>query len=214
MKVAMACPIYAAQDTEIKRNHDKIASQSSHTIYRLEVTGICIQIARQRICEQFLRSDADYLFCIDDDIKVLDIDDPNSENPIDRLVELDKDILGGIYVARRVPHNPTHRTLDLQSEFEKTKKWPKDYKFIIPNNPFEVNWLAGGFNLIKREVIEKILKKHPYPFCAMIYKGEFLSEDFAFCQRAREEGYKIWADPLIKLGHLGNYFFTLKEYQK
>ena len=214
MKVAMACPIYSTQDMDVKRNHDEIARQSSHTIYRLEVTGICIQIARQRICEQFLKSDADYLFCVDDDIKFMDAYDPNSENPIDILIELDKDIVGGIYVARREPHNLTYRPKDLQIEFEKIGKWPKDYQFKVPKEPFEVEWLSGGCMMMKRELVEKLLKKYSYPFCAMVYKGEFLSEDFAFCKRAIDEGYKVFAEPSIVLGHLGQYFYTISDYLK
>ncbi|KKM80817.1 hypothetical protein LCGC14_1335930, partial [marine sediment metagenome] len=45
------------------------------------------------------------------------------------------------------------------------------------------------------------------------YKDEYVSEDWAFDQRARELGYSIWADPTIKLGHMGNYVYTLKDYK-
>ena len=32
---------------------------------------------------------------------------------------------------------------------------------------------------------------------------EGVGEDLAFCLRARELGYKIWCDPTISLGHVG-----------
>jgi hypothetical protein len=30
----------------------------------------------------------------------------------------------------------------------------------------------------------------------------YLSEDWAFCERARQAGFKVWVDPSIKLGHI------------
>jgi hypothetical protein len=33
----------------------------------------------------------------------------------------------------------------------------------------------------------------------------YLGEDFAFCERARQAGFKIMADTTIRLGHIGSY---------
>lgn len=68
--------------------------------------------------------------------------------------------------------------------------------------------------MIKREVIEKLMKEYLVPNLPMIYKKEYLSEDFSFCEKARKMGYKIYADSSIKLGHQGNYFYTLEDYHK
>jgi len=68
------------------------------------------------------------------------------------------------------------------------------------------------FTMIKREVIENLTKEFLVPNLPMIYKGEYLSEDFSFCQRAIEKGYEIYAEPRIFLGHEGTYFFTIKDY--
>ena len=34
-------------------------------------------------------------------------------------------------------------------------------------------------------------------------EGEFWGEDYVFCRRARQAGFKIWIDPSIKLDHAG-----------
>ena len=34
-----------------------------------------------------------------------------------------------------------------------------------------------------------------------------LSEDYHFCYVARKNGYKVWAAPWVRLGHLGSYLF-------
>ena len=37
--------------------------------------------------------------------------------------------------------------------------------------------------------------------------GEYLSEDYAFCQRWRKIGGKIWLDTESRLAHIGTYEF-------
>ena len=34
-----------------------------------------------------------------------------------------------------------------------------------------------------------------------------LSEDYYFCKKAREHGYKVWAAPWVQLAHVGTYAF-------
>mgnify|MGYP003349668023 CR=1 FL=1 len=34
-----------------------------------------------------------------------------------------------------------------------------------------------------------------------------LSEDYAFCRKARDIGYKVYAAPWVQLGHFGTYLF-------
>jgi hypothetical protein len=39
----------------------------------------------------------------------------------------------------------------------------------------------------------------------------------SFCRRARDLGYKIWAEPFVKLGHIGHEIIwpdTYWQYQK
>jgi hypothetical protein len=39
----------------------------------------------------------------------------------------------------------------------------------------------------------------------------YLAEDFAFSERARQCGYKIWADTRVRLTHIGSYAYTWEE---
>jgi hypothetical protein len=87
---------------------------------------------------------------------------------------------------------------------------------------------GGGFMLLKRIVIERMIAAYPetcyrsahaysnaeadvnYSLSdCMIDKetGVYLSEDFAFCQRWRDIGGKIWLDTEGKLVHTGAYNF-------
>jgi hypothetical protein len=33
--------------------------------------------------------------------------------------------------------------------------------------------------------------------------NSYVGEDYLFCDRARADGFQVWVDPTIKLGHMG-----------
>ena len=39
----------------------------------------------------------------------------------------------------------------------------------------------------------------------------YLSEDWAFCDRARKLGFKVWLDPSIFINHVGEYSWNLAD---
>ena len=47
----------------------------------------------------------------------------------------------------------------------------------------------------------------PY-FYPLLKEGEYLGEDFAFCDRARTAGFTIFLDPTIRLAHIGRYSYS------
>jgi len=96
------------------------------------------------------------------------------------------------------------------------------------NEPIEVFAGGTGFMLIKREVFEKlqpVVKSYIndvgdtsgqmaadriYEYFPVFIEPEterLLSEDYAFCRLARDNGIKIHAAPWVELGHFGTYLF-------
>lgn len=90
----------------------------------------------------------------------------------------------------------------------------------------EVDEAPTGFMAIKRHVFSRMMERYPqlrytpdgppgHPqahlhwlfFDCMVHPetGRYLSEDFAFCQRAI--GGKVWVDLECKLSHLGQHMF-------
>jgi GT2 family glycosyltransferase len=70
----------------------------------------------------------------------------------------------------------------------------------LPSAPFEAHYVGGTTILIKREVIEKM--ERPYQITDRDDNGKVkLSEDYFFCERIRDAGYRIWIDPSIVCGH-------------
>ena len=77
--------------------------------------------------------------------------------------------------------------------------------------------VPAGFMLIKRNVIEKMMKDNPKDyycpkdggpdghalFNTEMIDGEFWGEDYVFCNKARKSGFDIWIDPYIQFSHAG-----------
>ena len=70
--------------------------------------------------------------------------------------------------------------------------------------PFTVDYTGFGWVCIKHGVFEKL----PYPWFApkmQVFESgavqDMCGEDVSFCLDAIEEGYEIWCDPRIRVGH-------------
>lgn len=132
----------------------------------------------------------------------LDADIEFEPDGVARLWNLDADIAVGLYSMKRhdMPLSAWRngKLVDLTE---------------CPKEPFEVDYAGTGFFMIKRHVIEALSKTCEWyegPHCRVpalymtpIHNDGFESEDYHFCRKAREAGFKIIADPAIKLGHWG-----------
>jgi len=123
------------------------------------------------------------------------------------------DVCGAMYVTRSgtVPH-PAVRL-----------KPGQRIVFKPDAEPVEIVYASTGFVGIHRKVFEKLAQSLPVLrsgvdeiipfFMPFAYQGEYLSEDWAFCQRARDAGFKIYLDPRIKLAHMGDRAYVLEDLQ-
>ena len=92
----------------------------------------------------------------------------------------------------------------------------------------EVLYAGAGFLLVRREVYLTIQHRLQLPVCNERFGHPtipfflpmlrpiddgywYLAEDYAFCQRALECGYKIYADTSIRLWHIGNYRYGWED---
>ena len=169
-----------------------------------------ITMARNMLVDQFLKSDCTELLFIDSDV-LAQADD------ILRLMAQsgDKDITAGSYPRR-----------------SRDKKFFMDLYFD-ENNDLEfdgammrINRVGTGFMLIQRHVIEAIAEKSEKylgqdgignvanVFDFKLMDGKFVGEDYSFCDKAREEGFKVWLDVEISLPHVGQEEFTNNFYQE
>jgi hypothetical protein len=92
----------------------------------------------------------------------------------------------------------------------------------------EILYAPGGFLLVRREVYLAIQRKLDLPVCnerfgrptvpyfqPMVRSTDegpwYLAEDFAFCERARRSGFKVWADTRVRLWHVGAYRYGWED---
>jgi uncharacterized membrane protein len=158
--------------------------------------GSVITIARRNLVEIFLKSDFDYIFWVDSDMK-FPIDAPM------RLLARDKPIVGANYRRRRFP-NPNFTgmmgTSGKFTEFQTTDNSPAMELIDV---------LPHGMVLCKREVYEKI----PQPHYLQEYVKELnleIGEDIYFCQQAQKAGYEVWCDQELsrEVSHIGIFHFN------
>lgn len=171
-----------------------------------------IDRSRSRMATHFLENMKSYkaMVFVDDDI----LYEPETILKQARLLlENDLDIVGATYVTK----NPTKPTFTFQFiDGENTGLFGEGAGVR------EVKYISTGCMAIHRKVLEEMASKNVvhlcdpdglrfYPFfMPMEYKNangvwDYLSEDWAFCQRAKNLGFKVHLDCTSKLKHLGDY---------
>ena len=150
-------------------------------------------VARNRITNRFLKTDADYILWIDSDTIW-------EEDDIQKLMDMDADMATGIQFACSEHHLPLIRKLDF-----KLGVYRPYHKLPVDGKPFEIDGCGFGFILIKRKVMEAL--KEPW----FEFKSGF-SEDLNFCLRTRRKGFKIVANPEVLVGHIGEKLYGLKDF--
>jgi hypothetical protein len=165
----------------------------------LYVPGADVATARNMLANG---AHGDYIFFVDDDVLP-------PMNVIEKLYSHNKDIVSGLYFARREPFFP--------QIYEKTKVKGKeesgryDAIFDIPQDKLiEVDACGGGCMLIKADVFDK-LEAPLFQSIPGTEKRLHVGEDFFFCKKAKEAGYKIYCDTSIQCKHIATAYIT-EEY--
>ena len=183
--------------------------------YGPQVGDALIERARGISATYFLRNtDADVHLSIDSDIVGFSVEDTM------KLCEaaMTHDIVGATYVGRSRDRPNAYTVQEIGQ--------PVSYAF--DHTPVAVKWAATGFLAVHRRVFEKLSEnlrllhaRQPWAFYNFYgcteYEDEelgepiLLSEDYAFCQRAKDAGFQIYIDPAVRIGHLGSYVYRLED---
>lgn len=132
----------------------------------------------------------------------LDSDMIFTDDLLDDLMYSGKPFVTGIAHSRRAPH--------VSCIFKEI--WPKVDRWEGCEYPIQAFRIGGcGFAcvLIETEIVRNVYNKNGTAFFPM----RELGEDLAFCKRATDMGYEIWAEPSVKLGHIG-HITIYPEYEK
>lgn len=175
-----------------------------------------ISRARSIAASAFLRSHCQVMLFIDGDIWFQEQDALTLADKCFR----GKDVIGALYMTRSLQTQPAIMLPD------------KAVDLTPDSPPVPVPFISTGFLAIHRRVLESLARDLPLchqgwrnrgvdtsfwpffmPFC-IPWEGDghlYLSEDWAFCQRAKDAGFQVWLDPSIRLAHVGTYMFTLED---
>lgn len=159
-------------------------------------------MARDTAANAFLETDLDYLMFIDLDIIF-------TPAQLGRLFQSEHDIICGLYFLK----NPAEAI----PCFNTLTPGKRD---IVAGEVIEVARAGTGFMRIHRNVFETMRKrsmiygadhsKGLYHFFPQYIAGSrYVTEDWAFCDRARELGFMIMLDTGVQVGHEGRIIYPI-----
>lgn len=190
-------------------------------ILHTQRTEICS--ARNKIINEFLQTDSDYLLFLDDD------NIPENLSFLESLIEADKDIISGLVPSRLPDHTWAHRLCVFDEETKQTGQHVYKQLYKIPDGD-EIQEIVNFWMwcvLIKREVLEAMSANHTRP-CEMrdvrYYKVDwhniadyeidpywipewtlrykrYMSEDLLFFEKAKKLWYKTWIHKWVRCEH-------------
>lgn len=163
-----------------------------------------IDVARNRLASDTLAEGFDALMWIDADMAFL-------PSAVDRLREHGLAVVCGVYpkkIERALTSVPIPGTASIT--------------FGEQGGLIELRYAATGFLYTTRQVYLDVRERQGLPVCnvgtgrpivpyflPMVVDDEgghrYLAEDFAFSERVRRSGHRIWADTTIRLQHIGLY---------
>jgi len=184
--------------------------------WRIQIKNGDADIGRSRaiiVTKWFHETNDDVFLMIDSDITFT----PNDADHVIELCRNGYDIVCGAYPV----HNGQHLSLRCLEGQDSVQFGPNE-------PPMEVLYAATGFMAVHRRVIEKLVTTVPlchsneswafYPlFQQPVIPDEHvggysrLSEDWGFCQAARDNGFRVWMDPTVKLGHQSTFDVTVNN---
>ncbi len=147
---------------------------------------------RNWIIAQAVKRGCTHLLLVDDDMVY-------QKGLIDRLVAHNRDIVGATYSVRALVEDGVNpNVIEYYDE--------NDSDFLNGKDLFQCKALGGGLLLIKLDILDKI-KKPLFWYKVLEIGAIAMSNDWWFCENAREAGFEVWCDPTIKVQHIGNYAY-------
>lgn len=233
--VMIATPMYGGMCTGhytagLIGNINFLSSKNINVYWAQIMNESLITRARNELARVFLEMNHDYLMFVDADISF----PPDS---IHQLIEADKDIVCGIYPKKEVDWAQINAAAKLGYEnlqdfagaFVLNLPNNRSEEDINSKGLIRVRHGGTGFMLIKRSVFEKLAPHVPEyrvsthrdsdgnyakPLTKEFFAtsidatGALLSEDYHFCELWEKHGGEIYANPFIKLEHIGTHVFS------
>ena len=167
-------------------------------------------LAQEEFAQLAVETDSDYLLIMDDDIWNPSLDYLN------KLVNVDKDVVGGVFFSSADPGNLcAKRLIDKRKDMVELVSTKRDDVFAMYSVPTDewhglqrVHLISLGFILIKTRVFNKLRK----PWFSAKLEKRFT--DSVFCENCKKAGVDIYAHFGVWLNHRGITYETFPHWQK
>jgi hypothetical protein len=235
MKIFIATPMYGGMCTGQYASGlvDLIALLSSKghkVVYSKVYNESLITRARNTLANEFLKTDADYMLFIDADQGFV-------ATEIEKMIDSNVELIGAIYPMKSINWGRVVEAIQGGAKVEDLETYTGFFSAnlkseegetitIALDKPLQVDNVATGMMLIKREVFEKMIPtaERYAPATSSGYinfedrvseffktdvdeRGVLLSEDYYFCKKWEELGGKVYAAPWVQITHFGSYEF-------
>jgi hypothetical protein len=195
--------------------HDAMATTGHSIVLHYERGSTPVDLARNKICGEFLRSKCDVLWMIDDDT----LPPPN----LAELMSVDGDIVTPIIVGAQTLPNGKLGIFNVSYMKNAKGDWRTMDWEVRNTGILDIDSAGTGCLMIRRHVIEDERMRLPKRFIDLFGEereledtdppalfeikrkpnGEWLcGEDLSFCDRARSLGYSIKLHTGVVCGHL------------
>lgn len=149
--------------------------------------GTIVHMARERLACEAINKGYTHMLWLDSDMVF-------SDAIFEDLQFSGKPFVTGVAHGRRSPFQSClFKSIDLKS----IERWTLNE---YPHRTFEVAGCGFACVLIETVIIKAVMEAKGSAFNPLPSYGE----DLSFCKRARELGYHIFAEPTVRLGHVGH----------
>lgn len=162
-------------------------------------SGSLVYMARDKLACKAINEGFSYVLWLDSDMVF-------NDDLLEDLQFSGEDFVTGIAAIRRYPYGSC---LFKDLEEGSMERWSeKDY----PNNTFQVAGCGFACVLILTDILRGVWMTHKTCFLPT----DTMGEDVAFCWRAGQLGFEVWAEPAVKIGHIAQitiYPDTVEKYR-
>lgn len=203
IRLVIAVIVWENMDGDTETCLFQLQQHPTH-IGRVKVMGTIVHHARNKA----FRDIDKYFGDIYTHVLFVDSDMVFSVKDYEKLLEVDKPIVGGLAVRKGSPHAPTYvplsknpyQHLPLMRELQKEEP-----------EPLQVLTVGMGFTLIKREVIEATKQTFEeggldeWFYYDRDLRDTEMGEDYSFSMNAVRAGYDVWLHPGVQVGHMARF---------
>lgn len=159
------------------------------------ISGTLVYMARDRLAGKAINEGFSHVLWLDSDMVF-------GPNLLEDLQMCKKPFVTCCYNGRRPGyHSCLFKSIDL-THVERFEEYPRE--------PFKIEGCGFGAVLMETEILKAVMLNNKTCFTPL----PSLGEDIAFCFRARDLGFELWAEPNVQLGHVGHIVIYPEDHEK